>query len=53
MRNGLAAAATIGLLMLATAEGQAQQPGAGPVVQLPTFRFFTVSTTISIPDSGN
>lgn len=32
--------------------GQAPPPNAPTTVQLPTFSFFTVQTTVSVPDSG-
>jgi hypothetical protein len=35
-----------------TAYAQVQQPQAPTTVQLPTFSFFTVQTTVSVPDSG-
>jgi len=34
------------------AHAQVQQPQAPTTVQLPTFSFFTVQTTVSVPDSG-
>jgi len=45
----------IGMLCAAasTAVGQGQPPPQVPTtVQLPTFSFFTVQTTVSVPDSG-
>ncbi|MBI3467238.1 MAG: hypothetical protein HY000_29855 [Planctomycetes bacterium] len=41
------AALTFGLINLVGAQSTAQQ-----VVQLPTFSFFSVSTSVSVPDSG-
>lgn len=39
--------------LLVSRDVQAQQQGQIPqVVQLPTFSFFSVSTTVSVPDSG-
>ena len=32
--------------------GQQPPPNAPTTVQLPTFSFFTVQTTVSVPDSG-
>jgi hypothetical protein len=43
--------ALIGLVAVALAAGEAAAQQA-QVVQLPTFSFFTVSTTVSVPDSG-
>ncbi len=45
---GLLLAISLGHAVPATAQQQ-----AGPVVQLPTFRFFTVTTNASVPDRGS
>jgi len=48
-------ALVIGLFMLGfagQAAAQAPQPQAPTTVQLPTFNFFTVNTTASVPDRG-
>jgi len=47
------AIALILCVMASTAVGQGQPPPQVPTtVQLPTFSFFTVQTTVSVPDSG-
>lgn len=43
----------VSLSALLCVEGQAQQQQIPQVVQLPTFSFFSVSTTVSVPDSGS
>src|SRR5687768_5971375 len=40
------------LLVQSIAYSQAPPPNAPTTVQLPTFSFFTVQTTVSVPDSG-
>lgn len=47
MRGFFGLATSVGLLAAATASGQ--EP---TTVQLPTFHFFSVQTTVSVPDSG-
>lgn len=51
MRAIIASAVVLGLAQVSpsTAWGQA---GGATTVQLPTFRFFTVQTAVSVPDSG-
>ena len=53
MRRALALAGLGGLLLVGTASGQ-QQPQSLPptTVQLPSFSFFSVNTTVSVPDRG-
>ena len=40
------------LAMVGRAGAQAPQPNLPTTVQLPTFRFFSVNTTVSVPDKG-
>jgi hypothetical protein len=44
--------AAIGVILVFTAAATAAPPRVGTVVQLPTFNFFTVATTVEVPDSG-
>ena len=44
--------AIVGSALLAEAGTTAAQNNAPTTVQLPTFSFFTVQTTVSVPDSG-
>lgn len=46
MRSGWRVLATFGLMLLAASRADAQ------AVQLPTFRYFSVQTTVSVPDRG-
>src|SRR5499427_8702463 len=47
-------AAGVKLLFLSTlAVGMVARGAAGQAVQLPTFHFFTLSTTVSVPDGGD
>jgi len=41
------------LLLLATVVFAVARSAAGQAVQLPTFHFFTLSTTVSVPDGGD
>lgn len=51
-RRILVAAAVGGLFMAASAVSAAPPRAVGTSVQLPTFNFFTVATTVEVPDSG-
>jgi hypothetical protein len=55
LTSGLVAGVILGWASLARGQGQPQPqvpPGVPTTVQLPTFSFFTVQTTVSVPDSG-
>jgi hypothetical protein len=55
LTSGLVATVILGWASLARGQGQPQPqvpPGVPTTVQLPTFSFFTVQTTVSVPDSG-
>lgn len=48
-----AAAAVLGVFLATPANAFAQSAPLPTVVQLPTFSFFSVSTTVSVPDAGD
>jgi hypothetical protein len=48
----LSCAAVTGIVLGGAAWAQQQPPLTPTTVQLPTFSFFTVQTTVSVPDSG-
>ena len=52
MRTCLLAIAALGLSCVGTERAEAQQGAPATTVQLPTFNFFTVSTSVSVPDRG-
>jgi hypothetical protein len=52
MKRITCVAALGGFLAAASALAQQQQPMVPTTVQLPSFSFFSVNTTVSVPDSG-
>lgn len=52
LRRSALALALLASGLITQASGQAPQPQAPTTVQLPTFRFFTINTTVSVPDRG-
>jgi hypothetical protein len=52
MERGILGGAVMGAVLVFVAVATAAPPRVGTVVQLPTFNFFTVATTVEVPDSG-
>jgi hypothetical protein len=52
MERGILCSAAMGLILFFATAANAAPPRVGTVVQLPTFNFFTVATTVEVPDSG-
>lgn len=52
MERGILCGATVGTILVFAAAAPAAPPRVGTTVQLPTFNYFTVVTTVEVPDSG-
>jgi hypothetical protein len=52
MERGILRGTAMGAILVFAAAATAAPPRVGTVVQLPTFNYFTVVTTVEVPDSG-
>src|SRR5436309_1429573 len=52
MQRRILFGAVTGLVVALVSSAAAAPPRAATTVQLPTFNFFTVATTVEVPDSG-
>lgn len=52
MERGILCGAATGAVLAFVVAATAAPPRVGTTVQLPTFNFFTVATTVEVPDSG-